>query len=82
MNVYGQKVMLRAMEPEDMKMLCETINDPKVEMMVGGWSFPNSYHAQMQWYEQAVQDHSNHHFIVETLEYHQAIGMINLGEID
>lgn len=42
MNLFGKKVMLRALEPEDMSYLLEMINDPEMEKMVVGWSFPNS----------------------------------------
>lgn len=82
MNIYGEKVLLRAMEPEDMEMLRETINDPEIEHMVGGWSFPVSKHEQMQWYERASADKRNVRFIIEVIETGEAIGMISLTEID
>lgn len=37
-----KKVKLRALETEDMELLRETVNDPEVERLVGGWSFPVS----------------------------------------
>lgn len=82
MNIYGQNIMLRAMEPDDMEMLRETANDPNTEFMVGGWSFPISKAEQMKWYERAVLDKNNLRFIIETLDEKQAIGMVNLVNID
>ena len=82
MNLVGKKVMLRAMEPEDMELLRETVNDPEIERMVGGWSFPVSKYQQMKWYEQVVGDQRNLRFIVETLDTKETIGMVNLVDID
>lgn len=82
MNIYGEKVVLRAMEPEDMEMLRSTVNDPGIERMVGGWSFPVSRSEQMAWYERAVTDKRNLRFIIERLDNNEAIGMVNLVEID
>lgn len=82
MNIYGEKVMLRAMEPEDMEMLREIINDPEIEQMVVGWSFPVSRYAQQKWYEQAVNDPNNQRYIIETLDTHEAIGLVTMTNID
>lgn len=82
MIIYGKNVILRAMEPEDMEMLRETTNDPATEMMVGGWSFPISKCEQMNWYNKVVSDKQNLRFIIETIDEHQAIGMVNLVDID
>lgn len=82
MNIYGEKVVLRAMEPEDMEKLRETTNDPDTERLVGGWSFPVSRYEQTRWYERAVADKSSLRFIIEVIEGHKAIGMVNLVNID
>ena len=82
MNIYGEKVLLRAMEPEDMEMLREMVNDPEIERMVGGWSFPVSSHAQARWYENVVGDRNAQRYIIEIRETHEAIGLINLVDID
>ena len=31
MNLYGDKIKLRALEPDDMEFLRETVNDPEIE---------------------------------------------------
>lgn len=82
MNLYGEKVMLRAMEPEDMEILRTTINDPEIEHMVGGWSFPVSKLEQMKWYERVVADKTNLRLTIEALETKEVLGMISLTDID
>lgn len=82
MEIYGEKVKLRAMEKEDMEMLREIVNDPETEKMVGGWSFPVSKTQQENWYERVVGDQRNLRFIIEVLETKEAIGLINLVDID
>lgn len=82
MNIYGNKVLLRAMEPEDMELLRETANDPETEYLLGGWSFPISKLEQNKWYERAVVDKNNLRFIIEIIEDKQVIGMVNLVNID
>lgn len=49
MNIYGEKVLLRAIEPKDNGLLLELINDPNTERMLGGSSFPVSETAQAKW---------------------------------
>ena len=52
MNIYGDRVLLRAIEREDNALLLRLINDPDTEHMLGGSSFPVSSHAQERWTEQ------------------------------
>ena len=82
MNILGKKVLLRAMELEDMEMLREMVNDPEIEKMVGGWSFPLSKTEQMRWYDRVVEDKRNLRFIIETLENQEPIGLANIVDID
>ena len=65
MNIHGEKVILRAMEPEDMDLLLKGINDPEVERLTVGWSYPVSKAQQSKWYEKVVADTSNHRWIVQ-----------------
>ena len=55
MNICGNKVILRALEPSDMPYLREMINDPEMERMVIGWSFPVSEKQQMDWYNRVMR---------------------------
>jgi len=82
MNIYGEKVLLRAMELEDMEMLRETTNDPETEHLIGGWSFPIGKKSQQQWFERAVSDRDNLRLTIEIIETGEAIGMENLVDID
>ena len=82
MNVYGKKIYLRAMEPEDMEMYREMANDPETERLLGGWSFPISKREQLSWYERAVSDKNNLRFTIVVQETEEASGMLNLVDID
>ena len=43
MNIYGDKIFLRAIEKEDCELLLELINDPEIEIMLGG-AIRGQYH--------------------------------------
>lgn len=49
MNIYGKKVVLRAMELSDCVLIQDMFNDPEMENLVVGWAFPVSAYAQEQW---------------------------------
>lgn len=42
---------MRAMERRDMAFLMNMVNDPDVEYMTAGWTFPLSEENQMKWFE-------------------------------
>ena len=50
MILKGKKVILRAVEEEDLDMLRELSNDPEFEKMVIGWSFPISKKDEAEWF--------------------------------
>lgn len=80
MNIYGKKVVLRAMEKEDCELVREMFNDPEIENLVVGWAFPLSRFSQEKWYE-AHHNDQNFRFIIET-EQDGAIGVATLLDID
>ncbi|MDY0143717.1 MAG: GNAT family protein [Bacteroidales bacterium] len=80
MNIYGQKVVLRALELEDMQFLQEMLNDPEMERMVIGWSFPTSKKQQLMWYENIVNDKLNHRFAISY--DNKFVGVSTLTKID
>ena len=84
MIIRGKRTLLRAMEPEDMVLLQEMINDPELEGAVGGWSFPVSGWQQQKWYENAVNDTKTRRFMIQTTDTQQpqTIGMIYLTDLD
>lgn len=80
MNIYGKKIMLRAMEPSDCELTREMFNDPDIEDAVIGWSFPLSKYSQEKWYESHYND-QDFRFIIETPE-DGSIGVATLQDID
>lgn len=81
MNIKGKFVTLRAMETDDQEMLREMVNDPEIEKMVGGYSFPISKEQQLNWFHSNPNDQHNIRLIIETKE-DGAIGYANLVNID
>ncbi len=81
MNIYGKKVVLRAMEKEDCEMIREMFNDPEIENLVVGWALPVSKYAQEKWFENYYNDQKNFRFVIETKE-DGAIGIATLTDID
>lgn len=80
MNILGNKVVLRALELKDMPFLYEMINDPEMERMVVGWSFPTSEKQQIDWYNRIINDTKNFRFAVDYEG--KFVGISTLGNID
>lgn len=49
MNINGEKIVLRAVEPEDNDVLLEILNNPEAEKNLGGYSYPASKVSQQKW---------------------------------
>ncbi|WP_234119744.1 GNAT family N-acetyltransferase [Clostridium hydrogenum] len=81
MNIYGKKVVLRAIEKEDLENLRDVMNDPEVERLVGGWAFPVSRYEQQIWYENSIKNKSTLRWMIET-QHDGVIGMTGLWNID
>lgn len=81
MNIKGKKVTLRQMSLADMEMICDMFNDPELEDLVVGWSFPLSLEQQKKWYENHINDNTNFRFVIET-DADGAIGIATLTNID
>ena len=82
MLIYGERIVLRAVEAEDNAMLLSLINDPDVEMMLGGSSWPVSEAAQLKWFDQLERTKDILRCIIATPETGEAVGTIILSEID
>lgn len=82
MNIKGEKILLRAMELEDMEAFCEMMNDSYIESMIGGWSFPISMYEQVKWFEKVYNDKNNLRFAIVLQTNNDVIGMANLTNID
>ncbi len=81
MSIMGKQIYLRAMEPEDMDMFMDMINDAEISKMVVGWSFPVSKKEQMDWYNNAVSS-QNKRFTICLQENDKAVGVVTLTNID
>ena len=81
MNLKGKKVLLRAVEESDLKMLNELTNSPDFEKMIVGWSFAVSMKDQESWFQNCKQGLDRLRFTIET-EQDGAVGLIGLRDID
>ena len=82
MIIYGEKIRLRAIEPDDNELLLEMMNDPDIETMVGGYSWPGSMANQMKWYSKLENTPSVLRCIIADKESDTAIGTLIMTEID
>jgi len=82
MNIFGKKVLLRAIENEDLKFLRDLHNDPEIAKWIGGWSFPLSMADQEAWYEKISKDKTTIRLIIELKDTHEVIGLTGLWDID
>ena len=82
MNIYGDKIFLRALESKDNEMLLELINDPETEAVIGGKSWPVSMQHQAKWLSE--QDGNNSVFRCAIADKHSldSVGTLILDDID
>ena len=81
MELYGKKVVLRAVEEEDIEMLRQLANSPDYEKMIVGWAFPISKKDQKEWFLSAKNDLSRLRYTIVTKD-DGPVGMIGLRDID
>jgi RimJ/RimL family protein N-acetyltransferase len=74
-------ITLRAIEESDLEIIREMMNDPEIENMTGGYSFPISEYRQKKWFENLSYNDKELRTIIETKE-HGAIGLAMLTDID
>ncbi len=77
--IKGKKVVLRALEKEDLKRCWKWINDPRVTGGMGT-SVPKSMHEEEKWYEGIQKSEKRKIFAIQTGKKH--IGNISLENID
>jgi RimJ/RimL family protein N-acetyltransferase len=80
MNIVYGKIVLRALERDDMELLRETVNDPEMERMVVGWSFPISTIEQNNWFERSIGSKFHQRFAIEYDG--KFVGISTLTDID
>lgn len=81
MIIEYKDVVLRAIEESDLELLKEMINDPEIETMTGGYSFPVSTFQQKKWFEGLSSRKGELRLIIETTE-HGPIGLVMLTDMD
>lgn len=80
MFIRGNKVLLRAIELHDATVLQTMMNDPEIENMMWGYSFPVSHHQQIKWIESLSNERSSFRAMIDVDG--TAIGTIVLTDID
>ena len=81
MIIQYEDITLRAIEEEDLELLKDMINDPEIENMTGGYSFPVSTYQQKKWFENLSSGQNELRLIIEVAN-HGAIGVFMLTDID
>ena len=78
--LQGNRVILRPLEKQDLCLLVQWRNDPRVQH---SFFSPFLVHpaGQDKWYDELMRDPSRLVLVIDTLE-HQSIGMIGLDNID
>ncbi len=83
MNIYGEKIVLRAIGENDAKLLLNLINDPETERMLGGSSFPVSLLSQQNWIKRQSENSDALRCIVaERSQEELGLGTVILSDID
>ncbi len=81
MNIVGKKVVLKAIEQEDLKKIHDWSNDPTINYMLGGWHFPSSMQDQQRWFEGLSLNSNNQRFAIHSKQ-EGFIGVANLVDIN
>ena len=82
MYIYGEKILLRAVEERDNELLRGLMNDPDIEKMVFGCSWPVSEADQSRWFASLKSSRDVLRCIVESREDGRAVGTLILTDID
>jgi RimJ/RimL family protein N-acetyltransferase len=81
MNITGKKVVLRAIEENDLGLLHKWSNDSEINYMLGGWHFPSSMQDQEKWFSSLSLSSNNQRFAIDAPEL-GLIGMANLINVN
>ena len=83
MNLFGDKVILRAIEGSDKDMFLSMINDPETEKMLIGMSYPVSVMEQEKWISSQVGVKSVLRCVVADREApERGLGTVILSDVD
>mgnify|MGYP004666392849 CR=1 FL=1 len=79
MILKDDKVLLRAIEEADTKVLMDLINDPEIENSVYGWSYPVSLESQKKWILSLKNDTN----VRYAIDYNDSmVGVASISSID
>lgn len=81
MNIIGEKVILRAVEQEDLSVLRNLMNDSDIENKVVGWSFPLSSQEHNSWFGSLRNDNRTLRCVI-VINEKATIGTCVLSNID
>lgn len=81
MILKGKKVILRAIELEDIEFIRTMLNDPDIEKNIIGWSLPMAKSDNEKLYATYVSTQENMRYMIENFEG-EVVGFIGLGNID
>lgn len=81
MKIIGGRVILRAIEIEDLEFLRDMINDPELADSVAGWGLPVSKTQQMDWYQSVSKDRDTIRLIAENNDGVR-VGYVSMAPID
>ena len=82
MIIIGKNIKLRAIDYADTELLMDLINDPDIENMLRGWSYPVSQSAQKDWIDGLAREQNTLRCIIETGTQAEAIGTVILSSMD
>ena len=68
MLLKGKFVTLRPIEEEDLEFVRTLFNDPELEDLVVGWSWPVSRYQHKKWFEKISAETGSIRYIIETKE--------------
>ena len=81
MNIQGKKILLRAIEQDDLKLLHKWANDPSIWPLLASWHFPTSMKDQQKWFDSLSVGSLHQRFAVVAPDL-GLIGTANLVDIN
>ncbi|MEP7063045.1 MAG: GNAT family protein [Betaproteobacteria bacterium] len=81
MNIFGDSIILRAIESDDVDVLHRWSNDPEVQQNLGGWHFPLSRASMHRWIDTFKYDGIDQRFVIEG-KGTGPVGLITLTNIN
>ncbi|PWM79666.1 MAG: hypothetical protein DBY32_02035 [Phascolarctobacterium sp.] len=82
MNLIGRKVILRAIEEEDLELFRNMLNSPELENLIVPWYLPISQKDQCEWFKNTKNNLNHIRYVIALKENDKAIGTIGLFNID